>query len=90
MAIRTSYPSYYNNIPCISRNRRAFSKKDGPPSISSNASKMGLPTTKDFTGRFSLPEQNIQETVILPGKLIYYIDDLIILVTETGSKIIRT
>lgn len=43
------------NLPKFSRNLRAFSRKDGPPSISSSASKIGLPTTNDLTGRFSLP-----------------------------------
>lgn len=43
-------------LPNFSRNRRAFSRNDGPPSISSRASKIGLPTTKDLTGRLSLPE----------------------------------
>lgn len=40
-----------HNLPYFSRNRRAFSRKDGPPSISSSASRIGLPTTKDLTGR---------------------------------------
>lgn len=35
-------------------NLRAFSKKDGLPSISSSASKIGLPTMVDFTGCISL------------------------------------
>lgn len=37
------------NLPYSSINLRAFSKKDGDPSTSSRASKIGLPTTIDFT-----------------------------------------
>jgi hypothetical protein len=37
--------------------QRAFSKKEGLPSMSSRASNMGLPTTKDFTALRSLPEE---------------------------------
>jgi len=44
-----------HNLPYFSRNRRAFSRKDGPPSISSRASRIGLPTTRDLIGRLSLP-----------------------------------
>lgn len=42
-------------LPYFSRNLSAFSKKDGPPSISSSASKIGRPTTRDLIGRLSLP-----------------------------------
>jgi hypothetical protein len=44
-------------IPYCSMKRSAFSKKEGLPSISSRASNMGLPTTKDFTGLRPLPEK---------------------------------
>jgi hypothetical protein len=45
-------------IPYCSMKRSAFSKKEGLPSISSRASDMGLPTTKDFTGLRPLPEKS--------------------------------
>lgn len=35
-------------LPCSSTYLRAFSKKEGVPSISSNASKTGRPRTLDF------------------------------------------
>lgn len=35
-------------LPCSSTYLRAFSKKDGVPSISSNASKTGRPRTRDL------------------------------------------
>jgi hypothetical protein len=41
------------NPPCSSINLKAFSRKDGDPSTSSIASKIGLPMTKDFTGCLS-------------------------------------
>jgi hypothetical protein len=44
--------------PCFSRKRRAFSKKEGLPSISSSASRIGLPVTNDLIGLFSLPVDN--------------------------------
>jgi hypothetical protein len=45
-------------VPYCSMKRSAFSKKEGLPSISSRASNMGLPTTKDFTGLRPLPEKS--------------------------------
>lgn len=54
----------YLNLPYFSRKRRAFSRKDGPPSISSSASNIGLPTTKDLTGRLSLPGRSTRILVI--------------------------
>jgi len=41
------------NPPWSSINLKAFSRKDGDPSTSSIASKIGLPMTKDFTGCLS-------------------------------------
>jgi len=41
------------NPPCSSMNVRAFSKNDGVPSTSSNASKIGRPITVDLTGSLS-------------------------------------
>ena len=52
-----------HNLPYFSRNRRAFSRKDGPPSISSSASRIGLPTTRDLIGRLSLPGSTAQNIV---------------------------
>jgi hypothetical protein len=46
-------------IPCISMKERAFSKNEGLPSISSRASNIGLPMTKDFTALWSLPEKTL-------------------------------
>lgn len=48
-------------LPCSSINLRAFSKKEGVPSASSKASKIGLPTTKDFTGCLLLTRTEIQK-----------------------------
>jgi len=42
-------------LPCFSRKHKAFSRKEGLPSISSSASSIGLPTTSDLIGLFSLP-----------------------------------
>lgn len=49
------------NPPCSSMNLRAFSKKDGVPSTSSRASKIGRPMTVDLTGSasFTIQEQKI-------------------------------
>lgn len=52
-----------HNLPYFSRNRRAFSRKDGPPSISSKASRIGLPTTRDLIGRLSLPGNTTKNIV---------------------------
>lgn len=46
-------------LPYFSRKFSAFSRKEGPPSISSKASRIGLPTTKDLTGRLSFPERKV-------------------------------
>jgi hypothetical protein len=56
--------------PCFSRKRRAFSKKEGLPSISSSASRIGLPVTNDFIGLFSLPaERKVGKGIIESSKL---------------------
>lgn len=70
----TSYKIIY--LPYFSRKRRAFSRKDGPPSISSSASRIGLPTTKDLTGRLSLPTSTIRKHILLTA--------------ETQTKITKT
>lgn len=43
-------PGKKRKLPWSSTNLRAFSKKEGDPSISSKASKIGLPITIDFPG----------------------------------------
>lgn len=54
-------------LPCSSTYLRAFSKKDGVPSISSNASKTGLPRTTDFAGErsFAVGKQKQEKEVDL-------------------------
>ncbi len=44
---------------------RAFSKKEGLPSISSRASNIGLPMTKDFTPLRFLPEKTLSNQIHL-------------------------
>lgn len=79
----SQYHSYVNDfiegqwisLPYFSRNLSAFSRNDGPPSISSKASKIGLPTTKDLTGCLSLPE--LKETwsdTTIREKLQFHLD----------------
>ena len=41
------------NPPWSSINLKAFSRKDGDPSTSSKASKIGMPMARDFTGCLS-------------------------------------
>ena len=48
-------------LPCSSINLRAFSKKEGVPSASSKASKIGLPRTEDFAGNLSFTIKEILE-----------------------------
>lgn len=54
-------------LPWSSTYLRAFSKKDGVPSISSNASKTGLPRTTDFAGErsFAVGKQKQEKEVDL-------------------------
>jgi hypothetical protein len=53
--------------------QRAFSKKEGLPSMSSRASNMGLPTTKDFTGLRSLPEEKTHYQIMQIQKVNWHI-----------------
>jgi hypothetical protein len=46
---------FTQHLPYFSKNLKAFSRKDGLPSISSNASRIGRPTTSDLIGLLSLP-----------------------------------
>lgn len=57
--------------PCSSTNLRAFSKKDGAPSSSSRASKIGRPTTLDFVGSLSFTIKIVQKNN-LKGRLASY------------------
>lgn len=44
-----------SDIPYVSIKVRAFSRKDGLPSMSSKASRIGLPITMDLVDRRLLP-----------------------------------